>query len=123
MEWGQLFGDEKALGLYAALFLFAYKHLSLWLAQRYRFKAEEWEGLVVNAFLAAEGIAHKLNWNGATKLRYAKNAFAAEYERLKGKKPSVKDLAKAGGDFAKKAWEMSRKRGFATPKSKEEVEA
>ncbi len=97
MDWKAILLSEQALALYGTIILVVWR----WLARKYQWNKERWEGLVANAYLIAE----KACPPGVAKSEWAQKIFSDQFKGVFGKDPTAKDLADAALDFGKLAFE------------------
>lgn len=106
MDWKamlfKLAASDAAIVFYSALVLFAWN----WMKKHQGWDTERWEGLVLDAFNAAEKWAEYNSGGGDSKLRYAIGIFAVKYREAYGKDASATDLRDAALDLARAAYQL-----------------
>jgi len=95
-DWQAIVGSEPAIALMSMIVLWFWN----WLKARQQWETERWEGMVAEAYLAAEKAGLT---NGKTKLTHALGVFGQVYVKHYNKTPGLKDLEDAASDLAKAA--------------------
>jgi len=96
-DWKALLGSEPMIALLAMIVMWFWN----WLKARQQWETERWEGMVAEAYLAAEKAG--ITTGGKTKLTHALGVFGQVYVKHYNKTPSLKDLEDAASDLAKQA--------------------
>lgn len=103
MDWKALFSSEPFIALLSMIVLWFWNYLKT----KNQWETERWEGMVAEAFLAAEKAGLT---GGNNKLKFALGTFGQVYVKHYGKTPGIKDLEDAASDLARMAFEFKAKK-------------
>lgn len=98
MNWGEFLTSDAFYGLAALVAMWVWN----WLKARRQWDTERWEGMVAQAWLAAEKAGLK---TGNEKLDHALGIFKTAYINFYNTRPTAQDFRDAALDLSRKSFE------------------